>query len=111
VILDHSVDSLRQIDGIIEDLRQDHKFEDVQPLLFSMGCYIGEVFVRHASAKWCTAESAGLATLASSPIVVVMPDGRGCNPVGRAYQRFQNGAADGLADFYLAMVNVRPRAS
>ena len=48
VTLDYSVHSLRQVDGVIDDLRQDQQFEALQPLLFSIGCYVGEVFVRNA---------------------------------------------------------------
>jgi hypothetical protein len=104
VALDYSIQSLGQIDGVIDDLRQDHKFEDLQPLLFSVGCYVGEVLVRHAQATWRTPGSVGMASVASSPIVVVMPDGRGCNPVGKTYKRFQNGPEDSLAHFYHVMV-------
>jgi hypothetical protein len=110
VTLDYSVQSLRQVDGLIDDLRQDHKFEDLQPLLFSVGCYVGEVLVRHAQATWRTPGSVGMASVASSPIVVVMPDGRGCNPVGKTYKRFQNGPEDSLACFYDVMVNAPPAA-
>ena len=48
VTLDYGVASLKQLDGIIDDLRRDQRFEALQPLLFSMGCYVGEVLVRHA---------------------------------------------------------------
>jgi hypothetical protein len=98
--LDYGVRSLGQIDGIIDDLRRDQRFENLQPLLFSLGCYVGEVFVRNAKARWRTPESLGLTAIASSPIVLEMPDGRGCNPVGKVYKRFENGAGDDLAFFY-----------
>jgi len=102
VTLDYAVASLERIDVIVDDLRRDQSFEAVQPLLFSLGCYVGEVFVRHARASWRTPEELGMQALASSPIVVRLPDGRGCNPVGRVYRRFQDGAAESLAHFYRA---------
>jgi hypothetical protein len=37
-----------------------------------------------------------------------MPDGRGCNPVGKVYKRFQNGPEDSLAGFYHVMTQVPP---
>jgi len=106
--LDYGVPSLRQIDGILEDLRRDQTFEDLQPLLFSLGCYVGEVFVRNAKARWRTPESLGMQGVASSPIVIEMPDGRGCNPVGKVYKRFKNGPEDDLAFFYRAMAEGPP---
>ena len=108
VTLDYSVQSLRQVDGMIDDLRQDQQFEALQPLLFTIGCYVGEVFVRHADASWKTTESMGMGSVASAPIVIAMPDGRGCNPVGKAYKRFQNGPEDNLAWFYHVMAEVPP---
>jgi hypothetical protein len=104
--LDYSVQSLRQVDGIIDDLRQDQQFESLQPLLFSMGCYVGEVFVRNANAVWSTTESVGMGAVASAPIVIAMPDGRGCNPVGKVYKRFQNGPSDNIVWFYHVMTEV-----
>jgi hypothetical protein len=100
--LDYSVESLGQVDGVIDDLRKDQAFEDLQPLLFSLGCYVGEVLVRHAGARWRTTESLGMGS-ATSPIVVQMPNGRGCNPVGQTYKRFTSGSDADLAAFYQAM--------
>lgn len=107
VTLDYAVASLERVDAIVDDLRRDQAFEAVQPLLFSLGCYVGEVFVRHARASWRTTDEMGMQALASSPIVVRLPDGRGCNPVGRVYRRFQDGGAESLVRFYEA--STRPR--
>jgi hypothetical protein len=108
VVLDYGVPSLRQLDGVIDDLRRDQRFETLQPLLFAMGCYVGEVMVRHAGASWRTTAEMGMGEVASSPIVIRVADGRGCNPVGRVYKRFQNGAGDSLASFYHVMTGVPP---
>jgi hypothetical protein len=101
--LDYGVYSLKQVDGILDDLRKDQKFEDLQPLLFSMGCYVGEVLVRRGGGRWRLAEAVGMAGVASSPIVVRMPDGRGCNPVGKVYKRFKDGPGDDIAGFFQVM--------
>lgn len=108
VVLDYGVASLRHLDGVIEDLRRDQRFETLQPLLFAMGCYVGEVMVRHAGASWRTTAEMGMGEVASSPIVVRVADGRGCNPVARVYKRFQNGAGDSLPSFYELMTRVPP---
>jgi hypothetical protein len=108
VMLDYGVASLAQLDTIIDDLRRDQRFEALQPLLFSLGCYVGEVLVRHAGGRWRSTEELGMGKVASSPVAIEMPDGRGCNPVGRVYKRFQKGREDGLAAFYQAMTGESP---
>ncbi len=108
VTLDYGAASLAQLDAIIDDLRRDQRFEALQPLLFSLGCYVGEVLVRHAGGRWRSTEDLGMGKVASSPVAIEMPDGRGCNPVGRVYKRFQKGRTDGLAAFYQAMTGEAP---
>ena len=101
--LDYGAESLRTLDRIIDDLRRDQRFEALQTLLFSMGCYVGEVLVRQAGARWRSTQELGMGTVTSSPIAVEMPDGRGCNPVGKVYRRFQKGREDSLSAFFAAM--------
>lgn len=108
--LDYSPESLGRLDAIVDDLRRDQRFEAVQTLLFSMGCYVGEVLVRQAGGHWRTTQELGQGRVASSPIAVEMPDGRACNPVGRVYRRFQKGREDSLAAFYQAMAGAPPEA-
>jgi hypothetical protein len=108
VALDYSPASLKRLDAIIDDLRRDQRFEALQTLLFSMGCYVGEVLVRHAGGRWRTTQELGMGQVASSPIAIEMPDGRGCNPVGRVYKRFQKGREDSLAGFFQAMTGAAP---
>jgi hypothetical protein len=105
VTLHFSPISLRQLDAIIDDLRRDQQFEEVQPLLFSAGCYLGEVFVRHARAVWRRPSELRMGGVISAPIVLQLRDGRGCNPVAQAYRRFQNGPADSLEAFYTVNVD------
>jgi hypothetical protein len=66
------------------------------------------VLVRHAGGRWRTTEELGMGEVASSPIAVEMPDGRGCNPVGRVYRRFQKGREDSLPGFFQAMAGTTP---
>jgi hypothetical protein len=101
--LDYSPASLKKLDTIVDDLRRDQRFEAVQSLLFSMGCYVGEVLVRHAGGRWRSAEELGMGRASISPIAVEMPDGRSCSPIARVYRRFQKGREDSLAAFYQAM--------
>ena len=93
--LDYSPPTLKQLDAVIDDLRQRHGESDgMQRLLFSTGCYVGEVLVRHANARWRKTADVNMSAVASSPIVVQMPDGSCCNPIGKAYKRFKNGPED-----------------
>lgn len=108
VALDYSPASLKRLDVIIDDLRRDQRFEALQTLLFSIGCYVGEVLVRHAGGRWRTTQELGMGVVASAPIAIAMPDGRGCNPVGRVYKRFQKGREDSLAGFFQAMTGAAP---
>jgi hypothetical protein len=108
VALDYSPASLKELDTVVDDLRRDQRFEAVQTLLFSMGCYVGEVLVRHAGGRWRTTEEIGMGKVASSPIAVEMPGGRGCNPIARVYRRFQKGREDSLAAFYRAVTAPAP---
>jgi hypothetical protein len=61
------------------------------------------VLVRRAGARWRSTEELGVGGVSSSPIAVEMPDGRGCNPVGKVYRRFQKGREDSLPAFFAAM--------
>jgi hypothetical protein len=106
--LDYGETSLAQLDGIIDDLRRDQRFETLQPVLFSMGCYVGEVLVRRAGGRWRRSEDVGMGAVASSPIAIQLPDGRGCNPVGRVYRRFRIGREESIAAFYQAMAGKAP---
>jgi hypothetical protein len=109
VALDYGVASLAELDAIIEDLRRDQRFEVVQPVLFSMGCYVGEVLVRHGGGRWRRTEDLGKGgAVAISPIGIEMPDGRGCSPVGQVYRRFHKGRQDSIALFYEAATGRSP---
>jgi hypothetical protein len=106
--LDYGEDSLAQLDGIIDDLRRDQRFEILQPVLFCMGCYVGEVLVRQAGGRWRLSKDVGMGAVASSPIAIQLPDGRGCNPVGRVYRRFRIGREESIASFFRAMTGKAP---
>lgn len=86
VALDRSPTSLRHVDGISDDRRTDGQFDKLQPLLFSMGCYVGEVFARHAKARWR-------------------------NTVGKADERFRDGPQHDLASYCHVSPRCRRRSA
>lgn len=104
VEVDYGVSSLRRIDAVIDLLRGGYTFLEAQPALAALGCYVGEVFVRNARAVWRYAGDLGMLPAVTSPAVLAMPDGRGCDPVGKVYRRFQKGATDDLTHFYHVVV-------
>src|SRR6516225_5997167 len=51
--LDYSVASLEAVDRIIERIRaKGGTIDNYAETMFCFGCYVGEVFVRHAGGRW-----------------------------------------------------------
>jgi hypothetical protein len=98
--------SLVSVDEIVDDIRATGlSEEDASGMIYAVGCYVGEVLVRHAGGSWRMTSDLGLAASCGWPIVVVLPDGTGCNPIGKAFRRFRNGAAESLAFFWYSTEN------
>src|SRR5262249_53764096 len=103
VALDYSVASLKLVDDIIEGLRRDGCTpEQISATLFACGCYVGEVFVRHADARWRNAAETPMAELSGFPLVIELGAKSLCNPIGKVFKRLKNGEADSLAHFFQA---------
>ena len=100
VELDYSPQSLVALDGIIEKLRQDGAtLEQIAETLFTFGCYVGEVFVRHAGGFWRAEEETPMRGLAGF-MVVELPGTKFCNPIGKTFKRLRDGATENLPYFY-----------
>jgi hypothetical protein len=101
VKLDYSVASLAVIDRIIGRFHDDGtKLEDVEGTVFCFGCYVGEVFVRHAKAKWRKATSQEIEEWAGVPLILELGPNNVVNPIGKVIKRLQNGIEDNLPYFY-----------
>jgi hypothetical protein len=99
--LDYSPNSLCHVDRIIETFRRDGvRLEQIAETLFSFGCYVGEVFVRHAGGRWRVASETPLGQFAGGPIVVQTGPADFCNPIDRVFKRFENGAEEDLTYFW-----------
>ena len=71
VRLDYSAESLEVIDRIVGGFREEGvEVEDVAATLFSFGCYVGEVFVRHAGATWRKASQQEIEDVFGVPLVL-----------------------------------------
>lgn len=99
--LDYSVASLETVDEIIEGMRQDGCTpEQIAETLFGFGCYVGEVFVRHAGGKWRDAAETSMHKLVEFPLVIELGKESFCNPIGKVFKRLENGEEDNLTYFY-----------
>lgn len=102
--LDYSPQSLALVDRIIDGIRREHPPADaVTPALTRFGAYTGEVLHRAAGAVWVDFDPDQLDVF-GQPFGIRTTDGRVWNPLGRAAKRYENGPADSLRMFYLAVV-------
>ena len=97
--LDYSVESLVKVDEIIEGFRKEGRNADEMPAtLFCFGCYVGEVFVRHAGFNWRMTTEEEMDAV-GMPLVIERSDYL-VNPIGKVFKRMWNGAEDYLPFFY-----------
>lgn len=111
VTLDYSEESLQALDSIIESFRRDGaKVELISETLFSMGCYLGEVFVRNGCGSWKTLGEEEMKVFALFPLVIDAQEFL-CTPIDRVFKRMENGAEESLPYFYerFASRNPKPR--
>jgi membrane-anchored protein YejM (alkaline phosphatase superfamily) len=105
VKLDFSVASLAEIDKIIGRFHEEGcKAEELEATLFCFGCYVGEVFVRHAKAVWRKTTQKEIDDWVGVPLVLQI-GGYSVNPIGKVIKRLQNGDVDYLPFFYTAITS------
>jgi hypothetical protein len=110
VAMDYSVESLETVDGIIGSFHNEGvSAEEVEVTLFEFGCYVGEVFVRNAVAKWRAATQDEIDNLFGVPLVLQMGKSDTVNPIGKVIKRLENGDEDNLPYFYRAFAGQRRR--
>jgi hypothetical protein len=99
--LDYSPASLEQLDGHIETLREEGwSAEDAAELLFVLGCYVGEVFVRALRGGWAQTAQSPLSGISPWPMVVLLADGSAWDTIGKTYLRFEIGDSEYLPAYY-----------
>src|SRR5438034_9898986 len=90
VELDYRPETLRDVDDIIESFRADRQsIQDVKETLFGFGCYVGEVLVRAAGGAWRENDEEHRKFM-NAPFLVQLPSGTICNPIGKAFKRFNS---------------------
>nr|WSX77890.1 hypothetical protein OH826_31035 [Streptomyces sp. NBC_00899] len=104
VRLDYSPQSLALVDRVIDGIRREHPpAEALAPALTGFGAYTGEVLHRAAGAQWVDFDPAQR-ELFGQPFGIRTTDGRVWNPLGKAVKRYEDGQAESLRLFYLAVV-------
>lgn len=111
-VLPYTPESLIMVDAVVEKIKATGATEQqASGLLSGLGCYVGEVFVRHAKASWRWTAEMGMTKSCRFPVVLALPGVIGCDPIGRVFERFSGGAAQGVALLYEAAVAPAPLAN
>jgi hypothetical protein len=101
-VLDYSVESLTVVDRILGDMRgRGVTVDQFAETLFGFGCYVGEVFVRHAAGRWIATPERWLPAIGMRICVELPEQKRLCSPITKAFKRLENGEEDSLAYFYV----------
>jgi len=96
----YTPESLVFVDAVVDKIRETGATEQqASGLLSGLGCYAGEVFVRHARASWRTSAQMRIRDC-RVPVVLALPGPTACDPIGRVFQRFSGGEAAGVALLY-----------
>jgi hypothetical protein len=99
--LDFQPGSLETLDGHVETLREEGwSAEDAAELLFVLGCYVGEVFVRSLDGVWAPTARSPLAGVSPWPMVVLLPNGSAWDTIGKTYLRFEIGDSEYLPAYF-----------
>jgi hypothetical protein len=104
-VLDYSPGTLEAVDLTVDQVKATGATaESASGMLYAIGCYVGEVFVRHAKGEWRSTADMKMSQVCSWPLVIALPNGAGINPIGKVFKRFNNGPEDNLAFFYAAAI-------
>jgi len=99
--LPYSPESLLVVDAIVDKIKETGATEEqASGLLAGLGCYVGEVFVRHARGSWRWAAEMGMGRSCRFPVVVALPGVTGCDAIGKVFERFSTGPKESLASLY-----------
>jgi len=95
-------ESLLVIDAFVDTVRRSGVTErQAQGVLQGLGCYVGEVFVRHARGSWqLSAEMPSGRDSGASTWVVALPDLVTCDVIAAVFQRFRDEGSSSVAALY-----------
>jgi len=109
--LPYTPESLLVVDAIVDKINATGATEQqASGLLAGLGCYVGEVFVRHARASWRSTAEMAMTESCRYPVILVLPGLSTCDAIGQVFRRFNGGVPDSLALFYEVTVASGSRA-
>lgn len=105
--LDYSVKSLQFVDNFLQRFRDEGlTVNDFAETIFAAGCYVGQVMINNNQGQWINSEDANLPDgVRMMPIVIKLPNGKICDPIGKAFKRFYHGESDSLQYFHHVFTN------
>ena len=99
--LPYSPESLLVVDAIVDKIKATGASEQqASGLLAGLGCYVGEVLVRHARGSWRSTAEMGMRRSCRFPVVVALPGVTGCDAIGKVFERFSGESKESLAALY-----------
>ena len=103
--LNYDPPSLIVIDLLADKIKETGATEhQASGLLLGLGCYVGEVFVRHARASWRATAEMGMTRTCAYPIILALTGAVGCDAIGIVFRRFAEGPAWSAAALYESSV-------
>jgi hypothetical protein len=104
VDLDYSAGSLETVDRTLGEFHlAGVPFEITGPSTFAFGCYLGEVVIRSLGGRWARSSAEPGKEDPRVPLVVALPDGRLCDPIGAAFERLESPEQQSVARFFQAL--------
>ena len=100
--LNYDPPSLIVIDLLVDKIKETGASEhQASGLLLGLGCYVGEVFVRHARASWRETAQMGMTKTCAYPILLALRGGKvGCDAIGVVFRRFAKGTTESAAHLW-----------
>jgi len=99
-VMDYSPESLKTIDDSFMEMREDGVTAKNSPvLLYSFGCYVGEVMVRNLNGRWVR-PSRKYASKGIANEAILLPNGIVWNPIGKVEKLLANGIEDSVVHMY-----------
>jgi hypothetical protein len=96
--LNYDPPSLIVVDMLVDKIKETGASEhQASGLLLGLGCYVGEIFVRHARASWRETAQMGMTRTCAYPILLALPGKVGCDAIGIVFRRFNAGPSEGAA--------------
>ena len=103
--LDYDPPSLILVDAMVDKIKATGATEhQASGLLLGLGCYVGEVFVRHARGSWRATADMRMTKSVAYPVVIALPGAIGCDALGAVFRRFSAGPPEGVTALYEATV-------